>query len=148
MVVPLLEWQSFWVFSSHIFVPKGTIPARIHAIKNEDAKVTIVDGTYDDCVIETKKIASDKNIVISDTAWEGYTEIPLWIMEGYTTILKEVDIQLATKNFPQVDVITAQMGVGGLATGIVWHYKRPECVPQTQNCRCGILDCGLCSRVG
>ena len=132
-------------FSSHIFVPKGTVPVRIDAIKNEGAKVTIVDGTYDDCVIEAKEIASDKNIVISDTAWEGYMEIPLWIMEGYTTILKELDIQLAEKGFPQVDVVTAQMGVGGLATGIVWHYKRPDRIhkPKIVGVESLIADCVL-----
>ena len=132
-------------FSSHIFVPKGTIQARIDAIKNEGALVTIVNGTYDDAVIETRRIASDHNIVISDTAWEGYTEIPLWIMEGYMTILKELDTQLTEKSFPKIDVVTAQMGVGGLATGIVWHYKNPERIqkPKIVGVESLIADCVL-----
>ena len=30
-------------------------------------------------------------LVISDTSWEGYTESPARVIEGYSTILNEVD---------------------------------------------------------
>jgi diaminopropionate ammonia-lyase len=47
-------------------------------------------------------------------------------MEGYTTILRELGDQLAEAGDSSVDLVAAQMGVGGLATAVVWHYRRPE----------------------
>ena len=117
-------------FASHILVPRGMAQARIDAIKGEGAVVTMVDGSYDDAVTQAAALAADDTPVISDTAWEGYTEIPRWIMEGYTTILREVDDQLAASSDSRVDLVAAQMGVGGLATAVVWHYRRPELVDQ------------------
>lgn len=112
--------------AAHILVPQDMTQARIDAIKGEGAAVTVVNGSYDDAVAQSATLASDRALVISDTAWEGYTEVPRWIMEGYTTILRELDEQLAEAGDTRVDLATAQMGVGGLATAVVWHYRRPE----------------------
>jgi|SRR5690348_4006022 len=109
-----------------ILVPAEMARARIEAIKAEGAAVTIVPGTYDEAVAQAAALASESALVISDTAWEGYTEIPRWIMEGYTTILRELDEQLAERGDTRVDLAAVQMGVGGLATAVVWHYRRPE----------------------
>jgi len=113
-------------FAAHILVPHGMAQARIDAIVGEGAEVTIVAGSYDDAVTQAAALASDDTLVISDTAWEGYTQIPRWIMEGYTTILRELDDQLAEAGDSSVDLVAAQMGVGGLATAVVWRYRRPE----------------------
>ena len=117
-------------FASHILVPRGMAQARIDAIEGEGANVTIVNGSYDDAVTRAAALASENALVISDTAWDGYTQIPHWIMEGYTTILRELDDQLAATDSPRVDLVAAQMGVGGLATAVVWHYRRPELANQ------------------
>lgn len=117
-------------FAAHIFVPREMAQARIDAIKGEGADVTMVAGSYDDAVIQAAALASENALVISDTAWEGYTQIPRWIMEGYTTILRELDDQLAAAGLSHVDLVAAQMGVGGLATAVVWHYRRPELADQ------------------
>lgn len=111
---------------AHILVPADMAQARVDAIKGEGAEVTMVPGSYDDAVAQAAALASESALVISDTAWEGYTEVPRWIMEGYTTILREWDEQLAPTGDTRVDLVTAQMGVGGLATAVVWHYRRPE----------------------
>jgi diaminopropionate ammonia-lyase len=112
--------------AAHILVPRDMTRARIEAIAGEGAEVTVVDGSYDAAVARSARLASDSALVISDTAWEGYTEIPRWIMAGYTTILRELDEQLARRGDTRVDLATVQMGVGGLATAVVWHYRRPE----------------------
>lgn len=111
--------------AGHILVPRDMTPARIDAIASEGVAVTVVNGSYDDAVAASAALASDRVLVISDTAWEGYTEVPRWIMEGYTTILRELDEQLAQSGDTRVDVAAVQMGVGGLATAAVWHYRRP-----------------------
>ena len=112
-------------FSAHIFVPREMTQARIDNIRGEGALVTMIQGSYDDAVAESANSASERALVISDTAWEGYTEVPRWIMEGYVTILRELDEQLAGKSDRRIDLVTVQMGVGGLATAVVWHYRRP-----------------------
>ena len=132
-------------FDAHILVPQEMTQARIDAIKSEGADVTVIHGSYDEAVAESAKLATGKSLVISDTAWEGYTEVPRWIMEGYTTILRELDEQLAAKGDTRVDVATAQMGVGGLATAVVWHYRRPELIdkPKIVGVEPIVADCVL-----
>ncbi len=117
-------------FAAHILVPRGMAQARIDAIEGEGADVTVVAGSYDDAVTRAAALAADDTLVISDTAWEGYTQIPRWIMEGYTTILRELDGQLAEAGDARVVLVAAQMGVGGLATAVIWHYRRPELADQ------------------
>ncbi len=138
-------------FDAHILVPHEMTQARIDAIKDEAAEVTVIDGSYDVAVAESAKLASDRVSVISDTAWEGYTDVPRWMMEGYTTMLYELDEQLKEKGEARVDVVTAQMGVGGLATAVVWHYRRPELTdkPKIAGVEPLVADCVLESvRVG
>ncbi|HEX6799286.1 MAG TPA: diaminopropionate ammonia-lyase [Ktedonobacterales bacterium] len=113
-------------FEAHILVPRDMAPARIDAIADEGAKVTVVDGSYDEAVAASAALASECAVVICDAAWAGYTEVPHWIMEGYTTILRELDEQLARHGDTHVDLVAVQMGVGGLATAVVWHERRPE----------------------
>jgi diaminopropionate ammonia-lyase len=107
-------------YAARIFVPAGTVDARIDAIESEGATVTVVDGTYDDAVAASAAVAGDRVLVVSDTSWEGYTDVPGWVVDGYSTIFAEVDDQLAEP----VDVVVAQMGVGGLAAAVAAHYAR------------------------
>jgi diaminopropionate ammonia-lyase len=106
-------------YQARVFVPAGTAPARIDAIASEGASVTVVDGTYDDAVASSASIATDDVLVISDTSWEGYTEVPRWVIDGYSTIFAEVDDQLAGV-LP--DVVAVQMGVGALTAAVVDRY--------------------------
>ena len=112
--------------AAHIFVPEDVAQARIAAIQGEGADVTVVQGTYDEAVAQAARLAAERVLVISDTAWEGYTEVPRWIMEGYTTIFHELDEQLARAGETRVDLVAAQMGVGSLATAALWRYRRPD----------------------
>src|SRR5947209_8759176 len=110
-------------FESHIFVPRGMAESRINAIKKEGAKVTIVNGTYDEAVRQSASEQDDMHIVISDTSWPGYEEIPTWVIEGYATIFQEVDEQLARQYQPGPDLVLVQIGVGALAAAVVQHYR-------------------------
>lgn len=81
-----------------IYVHQKTSVARVQAITSYGAEVKIVKGTYDDAV---KKVIADARKygwqIISDTSWKGYREIPLWVMQGYTSLLSEVQEQLASQ---------------------------------------------------
>jgi diaminopropionate ammonia-lyase len=109
-----------------IFVPRDMAPARREAISSEGAQVTVVDGSYDQAVEASARLADDKRLVISDTAWEGYERIPAWVIEGYATIFHEIDAQLSERGAGQPDLVAAQMGVGALAAAVVRHYRRPD----------------------
>jgi diaminopropionate ammonia-lyase len=108
-----------------IYVPAGTAQARIDGIASEGAPVTVVDGTYDDAVALAAKDAGDRCLVISDTSWPGYEEVPRWVIDGYSTILWEVEGQLRERNEPEPDVVAVQIGVGALAAAVVTHFRQP-----------------------
>lgn len=100
---------------AHILVPRDVASASIRAIESEDARVTIVDGSYDDAVEAAARLADDAHLVISDTAWEGYERIPQWVIDGYATMFGEIDKQLEMLGAGQPTIVAAQMGVGALA---------------------------------
>ena len=102
-------------FAAKIFVPDTMAPARIDAIANEGAEIVQVDGTYDDAIRLAADEANAQTLVISDTSWPGYEDVPLWVVEGYTTIFRELADQLSARHIPAPDVIAVQMGVGALA---------------------------------
>lgn len=109
--------------NSVIYVHKNTSQARIDAIRSYGARVKIIEGNYDDAVeqvsIDAKKYGWE---VISDTSWEGYEEIPSWIMQGYTTIVSEVQEQFGAQGILYPTHIFVQAGVGALAASIIGHY--------------------------
>ncbi len=110
---------------AHILVPHDMVPARTAAIASEGAQVEVVRGTYDDAVMAAARLADDRHLVISDTAWPGYERVPTWVIEGYATILTEVDQQLAGLGAAPPDVVAVQMGVGSLAAAVVRHHRAP-----------------------
>ena len=107
-----------------IYVHNETSQPRIDAIRSYGARVEVVDGNYDDAV---RKIAQDAKKygweIISDTSWDGYTEIPTWIMQGYTTILLEAQEQLAGMGISKPTHVFVQAGVGALAAATVGFYS-------------------------
>lgn len=108
---------------AEILVPAGTAPARIDAIASEGANVSVVDGTYDDAIAASAALASDDHLVVSDTSWPGYAEVPGWVIDGYTTIFEEVDEQLAAAGSAPLDAVVVQMGVGALTAAVMEHYR-------------------------
>ncbi len=107
-----------------IFVPSGTVKARIEGIESEGASVNVVDGDYDDSIRRAAQEASDRCLVIADTSWPGYADVPRWITEGYTTIGWEIEHQLASMGERLPDVIAVQIGVGSLGGAMVSHFRR------------------------
>ncbi|MGB3210544.1 MAG: diaminopropionate ammonia-lyase [Desulforhopalus sp.] len=105
-----------------IFMPKGTAQSRIDNIASHGAQVKVTDLNYDNTVHFAAEMA-DKNgwLLIQDTAWEQYEEIPLWIMQGYMTMCKEALEQMdtAAANLTHVFV---QAGVGALPGAVVGYF--------------------------
>jgi diaminopropionate ammonia-lyase len=102
---------------ARILIPQHTAQARIEAIAGEGATVDIVRGSYDDAVLLAASLADDDHIVISDTSWPGYEEVPGWVADGYSTIFEELAEQLG--DAPAPPLLPIQIGVGALACAAV-----------------------------
>jgi diaminopropionate ammonia-lyase len=126
-------------YDATIFVPRGTAAARIDGIASEGARVEVVDGTYDDAVAASAALADDRTVVVSDTAWPGYTTVPSHVIEGYETIAAEADEQLGVPP----DVVVVQSGVGALAAAMVDHYAAIDgvalVVVEPTSAACGLV---------
>jgi diaminopropionate ammonia-lyase len=111
---------------AHILVPAGTAQARVDGIAGEGAQVEVVDGSYDDAVRKAAAMADDTHVVLSDTSWPGYEDVPRWVVEGYETIFREADAQL---DGPP-DVALIPIGVGSLAVAAAAHWpgERPRLI--------------------
>ena len=109
-----------------IYVPAGTVRARIDAIEGEGARLEVVGGSYDDAVSRAAQDAGERCLIVSDTSWPGYEHIPKAVIAGYATILHEIDEQLDQGGLPQPDVALVQCGVGALAAAVGAHYRGGE----------------------
>ena len=117
-----------------------TRTTRIEAMKGDGATIIEVPGTYEDAVRQAASYADETGAtVVSDTSWEGYEQIPRWIMAGYTRIFEEAESQW--DRVP--DVVLIQGGVGGLvcaaASWFAWRFgaSRPfviACEPEHAAC--------------
>ena len=103
-----------------VHMPKGSTKTRFDNIAKENARVTIEEVNYDECVrmaaAEAEK--TEHGVIVQDTAWEGYTEIPSWIMQGYGTMGAEAADQLKEYDIERPDVVILQAGVGCMAGAI------------------------------
>ena len=101
---------------SIVLMPKGTELARLEAIRAFGAEAYITDVNYDDTVRLARKVAAEcGGIMVQDTSWEGYEEVPLHIMQGYTTMGYEVVQQLQGVRPTHVFL---QAGVGAMAGAV------------------------------
>lgn len=107
---------------SVVFMPKGSSEIRLNNIRKEGAEASITDLNYDDAVRLATKYADENNgVIIQDTAWDGYEEIPTWIMQGYVTLIDEAIDQINTLDKGIPTHVFLQAGVGSFA-GTVQGY--------------------------
>lgn len=111
-------------FQCIVYVHERTSKPRIRAIEEYGAQVKVIPGTYDDAVrMITRDAAANGWQIISDTSWEDYEDIPLWVMQGYTTLLAETQEQLAAQGITQPTHVFVQAGVGALAASVIGYYS-------------------------
>jgi diaminopropionate ammonia-lyase len=112
-----------------IFVPGDMATARRKAIADEGAEVIVVDGTYDEAMERSAGEAGERALVISDMSWPGYERIPSWVIEGYSTMLWEIDDELQRRSEVGPDLVVVQVGVGAFAAAVARHFRRPRASP-------------------
>lgn len=105
---------------SVVCMPKGSAPERLNNIRALGAEASITDRNYDDTVRLVRENA-EKNgwVMVQDTAWEGYEDIPGWIMEGYTTMAYEAAQQLGGQRPTHIFL---QAGVGAMAGSVAGFF--------------------------
>lgn len=64
-----------------------------------------------------------RDLIIQDTAWNGYVDVPQWIVDGSSTLLEELDAQLHEAGASTVALVMAPAGVGSLAQAITTHFR-------------------------
>lgn len=102
-----------------VYMPKGSSPERLEAIRSEGARAEMTELNYDATVKLIAEEAEEEGwVVIQDTAWEGYEKIPLWIMQGYSTLVSEIRGQLA-EELETVTHVILQAGVGSFAAAVL-----------------------------
>lgn len=116
-----------------VFMPKGSTKTRLDNIKAEGATATIEEVNYDECVRMAAAAAAKtpNGVVVQDTAWAGYEEIPAWIMQGYGTMAMEASEQLTEAGIDRPTHVFVQAGVGSLAGAVQGYFanKYPDNPP-------------------
>lgn len=101
---------------SFVFMPNTSSQARINNIKEFASEVFVIDGNYDLASTKAAKFAEEQNaILVQDSSWNGYEEIPLVIMQGYLTLIDEICEQLDGDNFTHIFL---HCGVGSMPAAI------------------------------
>lgn len=105
---------------SVVYMPKGSARERLENIRALGAKAEITPWNYDDTVRFASRQAEEHGwVLVQDTSWEGYEEIPGWIMEGYTTLALEAVEQLGDVRPTHIFL---QAGVGAMAGAVAGFF--------------------------
>lgn len=107
---------------SIVYMPRGSAEERVKNIEKEGATVKVLDANYDECVRQANELAEEKGyIMVQDTAWDGYEDIPKWIMQGYMTLAWEMYESLQEKNIKPTHLFL-QAGVGSFAAATTGFF--------------------------
>ncbi|SDJ07284.1 diaminopropionate ammonia-lyase [Natribacillus halophilus] len=108
---------------ANVYLPKGAARERLDIVQQLGATAEMTDINYDETVRYVQKKAEENDwIVAQDTAWEGYTVFPTWIMQGYLTIVSELLDQIHEMKNPTHLIL--QAGVGSFAGAIAGLCKQ------------------------
>ena len=140
---------------SVVLMPKGSTQTRLNNILKEGAKATIEEENYDECVRMANAMAekTENGVMVQDTAWDGYEEIPAWIMQGYGTMANEADDQLHEAGCERPTHVFIQAGVGSLAGAVQGFFanRYPENPPKVVVVEAAPAAClykGACAKDG
>ena len=104
-----------------IYIHSEVSEGRKSAIEHFGASVIRVEGNYDDSVrIADEQAKLHNRIVVSDTSYPGYTQIPADVMRGYTVLADEAFEQM---NGVVPTHVFLQGGVGGFAAAITARIR-------------------------
>lgn len=107
-------------YKAVVYLPEGSSLERLNNIRALGAEAEITKFNYDSAVRLAYAMSKKHGwVMVQDTAWPGYEEIPTWIMQGYTTMAQEIAAQQSG------DVPThlfLQAGVGSMAGAVLGYF--------------------------
>ncbi len=99
-----------------VFLPRGASPTRVAHIRELGAEARVTEHNYDESVRLAARAAEHHGwVLLQDTAWPGYEQVPSWVMQGYLTMYAEAIEQLEGDRPTHVFI---QAGVGSLAASL------------------------------
>jgi diaminopropionate ammonia-lyase len=106
-----------------VYMPKGSALERRDRIRAHGAMCEITEWNYDDTVRYCNELA-EKNgyVMVQDTSWPGYEDIPTWIMQGYMTMAYEAYLDLEKQNKKPTHIFL-QAGVGSLSSAVTGFFS-------------------------
>lgn len=113
------------IFGAHARIYLAdTVPEGFAALlRDKGAEVVRAGENYEESILAAKDNAINTNaVLVADTSWPGYSEIPRLIMEGYTVIAEEMRQEFEQKKIWPTHVFL-QAGVGGLAAAITFMIR-------------------------
>lgn len=109
---------------ARIYTPDGVGDQALAAIRSEGAELVEHGGVYDAAVHAAATSIGEGELLVQDTAWAGYEEIPALINEGYGTLFAEIDQALAETGggpLTSKDLLVVPTGVGSLLQAAITH---------------------------
>jgi diaminopropionate ammonia-lyase len=105
-----------------VYMPKGSPQASVDRIRGLGAECIVTEVNYDDTVRLANDTAQANGwMLVQDTAWDGYEEIPTWISQGYMTMADEAVEQVEQLGFEAPSHVILQAGVGAMAGGVLGY---------------------------
>jgi diaminopropionate ammonia-lyase len=110
-------------YPATIYVPGEMAAARLAAIEGEGAQVVAVPGGYDAALAMAATETGDDTVVLSDSSWGGFEEIPTWVTEGYATIFEEAVDEIERRKGPSPTAVIVPLGSGALAAAAGTYFR-------------------------
>jgi diaminopropionate ammonia-lyase len=102
-----------------VFLPAGSLAARVAAIAGEGADVVVIDGAYEEAVALAARAGERPGVAeIADVGSSGPAR---WVVDGYATLFAEAAAQA------EFDTIVVPVGVGSLAAAAARFAARAGC---------------------
>ncbi|MCC0062800.1 MAG: pyridoxal-phosphate dependent enzyme [Defluviimonas sp.] len=103
-----------------IFLARSVPEAFAERLRAKGAEVVRAGATYEESMEAAAATAAAEGwTLLSDSTWEGYTDLPLAVMEGYLQLAAEAAAELPA---PPTHILL-QAGVGGLAAAVAMHAR-------------------------
>lgn len=110
-------------YRSVVYMPAGSSKEREENIRRCGAETLVTEYNYDDTVrMLARKAQANGWTVVQDTAWSGYTQIPEWIIQGYSVLAFETFGQIEAAGGGWPTHILLQAGVGAFASAIAGFF--------------------------
>lgn len=106
-----------------IYIHRHVSEGREAALAALGAEVVRVEGDYDHSVRQcAEEAAANGWSIVSDTSYEGYRDLPRYVMAGYTVMAGEAIEQLQAAGAPAPTHLVVQAGVGGVAAAMLARF--------------------------